>query len=68
MYWMADIIAIIVVGVKPQCNMLQQLADVIAKWQMELPPQGVSVNTDRCYLPGDRWIITTIGRCYCQVA
>ena len=68
MYWMADVIAIIVEGVKPQCSMLQQLADVIANWQIELPPQGVFVNTGRCYLPGDRWIITTIGRCYCQVA
>ena len=65
---MADIIAIIVEGVKPQCSMLQQLADVIARWQMEWPPQGVFVNTGRCYLPGDRWIITAIGRCYCQVA
>ena len=48
--------------------MLQQLADVIAKWQMVLPPQGVFVNTGRCYLLGDRWINTTIGRCYFQVA
>ena len=34
--------------------MLQQLADVIVKWQMVFPPQGVFVNTGRCYLPGDR--------------
>ena len=68
MCWMADVIASVVEGVKPQCSMLQQLADVIAKWQMVLPPQGVFVSTDRCYQPGDRWIITTIGRCYCQVA
>ena len=65
---MADVIAIIVESVKPQCSMLQQLTDVIARWQMEWPPQGVFVNTGRCYLPGDRWIITTIGRCYYQVA
>ena len=32
---MADVIAIIVEDVKPQCNMLQQLADVTARWQME---------------------------------
>ena len=68
MYWMADVIAIIVEGVIPQCSILQQLADVGAKWQLELPPQGVFVNTGRCYLPGDRWIITAIGWCYCQVA
>ena len=68
MYWMADITAIIVEGVIPQCSILQQLADVGAKWQLELPPQGVFVNTGRCYLPGDRWIITAIGWCYCQVA
>ena len=65
---MADVIAIIVEGVKPQCRMLQQLADVISRWQMEWPPQGVFVITGRCYLLGDRWIITTIGRCYYQVA
>ena len=35
---MADVIAIIVEGVKPQCSMLQQLADVIARWQMEWSP------------------------------
>ena len=55
MYWMADVIVIIVEGVKPQCSMLQQLADVIAKWQMVLPLQDVFVSTGRCYLPGDRW-------------
>ena len=60
MYWMADVIAITVEGVKPQCSMLQQLADVIAKWQMELLPKGVFVHTGRCYLPGGRWIITAI--------
>ena len=32
---MADVIAIIVEDVKPQSNMLQQLADVIAMWQVE---------------------------------
>ena len=57
---MADVIAIIVEVVKPQCSILQQLADVIARWQMEWPPQAVFVNTGRCYLPGDRWTITTI--------
>ena len=41
---------------------------VIAKRQMELPPQGVFVNTGSCYLPGNRWIIKTIGRCYFQMA
>ena len=65
---MADVIAIIMEGVKPQCSMLQQLADVIARWQMEWPSQGIFVNTGRCYLPGDRWTITTIDRCYYQVA
>ena len=49
MYQMADVIAIIVEDVKPQCNMLQQLADDIARWQMKWPPQGVLVNTGRCY-------------------
>ena len=65
---MAGVIAIIVEGVKPQCNMLQQLADVIAKWQMVLLHRMFFVNTGRCYLPGDRWINTTIDRCYIQVA
>ena len=43
-------------------------------WQMLLPvaigmaTTGFFVNTGRCYLAGDRWIITTIGRCYYQVA
>ena len=43
MYQMADVIAIIMEGVKPHCNMLQQLADVTARWQIEWPPQGVFV-------------------------
>ena len=32
---MADVLAIIVEDVKLRCNMLQQLADVTARWQME---------------------------------
>ena len=46
---MADVVAIIVEDVKPQCNMLQQLADVIARWQMGIALQGIVVYPGRCY-------------------
>ena len=57
----------IVEDVRPQCNMLQQLADVIARWQMEWPPQGVFIFTGRCYGQETDGFVT-VGRCYCQVA
>ena len=68
MYWMAEVIAIIVEGVKPQCSMLQQLADVIAKWKMVLPPKGVFCEYWQMLFA--RWPMDyyNIVRCYCQVA